>query len=586
MAETIISPGVLTREQDNTFLPPAGVLVAGAAFVGPTVKGPVEDPTVVSSYTEYKAIFGSNFYSGSTAEEYLTSIAVKNYFSQGGTSALITRVVSGSFTPANSTLVLRSGSASETSFTLATISEGIIMNGVTSSVYTSSDEYSDGSLRSGSADNLRWEVTNVNENKGTFTLLIRRGDDTLKDKTVLETYTNLSLDPESPNYIARAIGNQYRALQGSGADVYLQPIGEYVNKSKYVRVVSVDKPTPRYLATDGTSINLIPGTSNSYAQYLPKPASGSFYGATGTLVQAGVQALYFDQISATNAQGLRIGDYTNAINLLANKDEYIFNVISAPGLNLTDHNSTVSSLITLAENRGDCLAVVDTTGYNGSIGDVESAADAVDSSYAATYWPWVQTISETGKAVWVPAGTLIPGVYAFTDRSAAPWIAPAGLTRGGLGTVTQAARKVTQAQRDTLYTANVNPIASFPGFGVVVYGQKTLQKKASALDRVNVRRLLIELKNQLANVAKTVVFEQNTEATRDRFLSRVNPYLKSVVERQGLYAYEVIMDESNNTADVIDRNMLVGQVRIQPTRTIEYIVLDFVLDPTGATFGA
>ena len=180
---------------------------------------------------------------------------------------------------------------------------------------------------------------------------------------------------------------------------------------------------------------------------------------------------------------------------------------------------------------------------------------------------------------------MIPGVYAFNDRSAEAWFAPAGLNRGSLTTVVRAERKLTNGNRNTLYTSNVNPIATFPNSGVVVFGQKTLQKKASALDRVNVRRLLISLKSFISQIADTLVFEQNTITTRNNFLSSVNPYLESVQQRQGLFAFKVVMDDSNNTPDVIDRNQLVGQIYIQPTRTAEFIYLDFNIQPTGATFG-
>jgi len=153
-------------------------------------------------------------------------------------------------------------------------------------------------------------------------------------------------------------------------------------------------------------------------------------------------------------------------------------------------------------------------------------------------------------------------------------------------TLSKLRKKLTRTQRDTLYSANINPIATFPGSGISVFGQKTLQKKKSALDRVNVRRLLIDLKKFLGDTAKSLVFEQNTNATRNSFLATVNPYLESVVQRQGLYAYRVVMDETNNTADTIDRNQLIGQVFIQPAKTVEFVVLDFTIEPTGATFTA
>ena len=179
---------------------------------------------------------------------------------------------------------------------------------------------------------------------------------------------------------------------------------------------------------------------------------------------------------------------------------------------------------------------------------------------------------------------MIAGVYAYNDKVAATWFAPAGINRGGLSTVIRAAQKLPQSSRDVLYDGKVNPIATFPGTGTVVYGQKTLQVNSSALDRVNVRRLLITLKSYISQVANNLVFEQNTNATRNQFLNQVNPYLETVQQKQGLYAFKVVMDDTNNTADVIDRNQLIGQIYLQPTKTAEFIYLDFNITPTGATF--
>jgi phage tail sheath protein FI len=230
---------------------------------------------------------------------------------------------------------------------------------------------------------------------------------------------------------------------------------------------------------------------------------------------------------------------------------------------------------------------VDLVPYGSSVSTVTTQAAARNTSYAASYWPWLQVIEpNSGQLVWIPASALIPSVYAFNDSVSEPWFAPAGINRGGLDQVVRPEVKLTQAQRDSLYSGKVNPIASFPATGVVVYGQKTLQTKASALDRVNVRRLLIALKNYISDTAQTLVFEQNTIATRNAFISQVNPYLETVQQNQGLYAFKVIMDESNNSADVIDRNQMIGQIYIQPTKTAEFIYLDFNILPTGATFPA
>lgn len=577
MAESIISPGVYTRENDISFIQPAPI-AAGAAFIGPTVKGPVKQPTVVTSYNEYVRKFGTVFQSGSGNHEFFTSMAVRNYFGQGGQTALITRVVSGSYTSATSTHISSSIHDSDQPFVLKTLGQGVIYNNATSSLHAiENDNYlnTDGSLISGSADNLRWEIANRNNELGTFSLLIRRGDDNSNNKVILETFNNVSLDPNSDNYIERVVGNQELTFDGSVNRV----TGEYPNRSNYIRVSAVNLPTLNYLGTDGLTVN-VDADGISYSASLPAVTSGSFYNAAGD-VKAGAN-LY--QNISTQTQGLVADNYTDAITLLANKDEYQFNIVAAPGITDIHHGTVVDSLVALAEERGDCIAVVDLVGHGDSVADVATEAAGQNSSYAATYWPWVQLQSAANKAVWAPASVVIPGVYAFTDNASAPWFAPAGLVRGGIPGVIQTELKLTKAQRDTLYAAKVNPIATFPGTGISIMGQKTLQTKASALDRVNVRRLLIELKKFIGDQARNLVFEQNTIATRNRFLATVNPYLESVVQRQGLYAYRVVMDDTNNTADVVDRNQLVGQIFIQPTKTVEFVVLDFTIEPTGATF--
>ena len=749
MAETLISPGVLARENDQSFIQGQPV-EAGAAIVGPAAKGPVGIPTLVTSFSEYQAVFGGAVTSGSSEYTYLTSISANNYFSQGGESLLVTRVVSGSFQGASSdrmyneaesgvidtgaslsvssggeggaassytvtptgslsgegasltivtsnsngkllggldaltssisqnssdavdntyslspttdgsgtgavlnvvvsasavssitatstgsgyaagdTLTIGTGSIGGTTasivtlqssdlfvevtstsvvsggsgyavgevlsvaggqigsasdlsysalgagdvingvpFVLTTLSEGEMMN-------NSGSSFSNGALASGSVDNVRWEIASRNTGSGTFSLLVRRGNDSHRNKSILETWSNLSLDPKSPNYVEKVIGNTSYSIVEDGTDSYVRSQGEYINRSKYVRVSAVNYKTPDYFDNAGDA-------KSEFTASLPLVSSGSFTGGEGKLF--GADAKFYDAIGS-DVQGLDQLDYTSSIQLLSNKDDYRFNLLTAPGLNNSDHSTAVSLLVSTAETRQDCIAVIDLDGYGTNIGTMIGNAAAFDSSYAATYWPWLQTVDPNiGQVVWVPASTMIPGVYAFTDRSSDAWFAPAGLTRGALGNVTKAERKLTTTNRDSLYEANINPIATFPGTGVVVFGQKTLQKRASALDRVNVRRLLIQLKSFISQVADNLVFEQNTIATRNIFLGQVNPYLESVQQRQGLYAFKVVMDDTNNTPDVIDRNQLVGQIYIQPTRTAEFIMLDFNVLPTGAVF--
>ena len=571
MAETLLSPGVLARENDQSFLT-AQPVQAGAAILGPTVKGPTV-PTVVTTYSQYQNVFGTTVESGSDVYTYFTSIAAYNYFQQGGDSLLVGRVTNGAYTAASSSII-PTGSGGPTTglspFVLETLSKGTIMN-------SDSTELSGGALNSGSADNLRWEITGTNTSSGTFSLLIRRGDDTTNSKTVLETWTGLSLDPKASNYITRVIGDQTQNIATDGTTYYVQTSGSFPNASKYVRVSAVNYKTPDYFDNNGTA-------KVQYTGSLPTAASGTFGAADGTPFTERT-ANFYENVSSVDTQGVTGSDYTTMLNLLGNTDEYQFNIISVPGLNKADHSSEISTVISNAQNRGDNIAVVDMDGYGTALATIATQAGGIDSSYAATYWPWVQTIDpDTGDSVWVPASTLIPAVYAFNDNSTEAWFAPAGFNRGGLSTAIRAERKLTQGDRDTLYNANVNPIATFPNQGVVVFGQKTLQKRASALDRVNVRRLLIELKGFISQIGDTLLFDQNTIATRNSFLAQVNPYLTSVQQRQGLFAFKVVMDESNNTADVIDRNELVGAIYIQPTKTAEFIYLDFNITPTGATF--
>ena len=575
MAETLISPGVLARENDQSFVT-AQPTVRGAAIIGPSVKGPVERPILISSYSSYQNIFGGVLESGSGQFTYLTSIAANQYFQNGGNSLLVTRVVSSSanWTSATSSLI-PAISASASTFVLETISEGEIMN-------SNGPTGSNNTLISGSSDNIRWEIASSNTSSGVFSLLIRRGNDTQNNKVILESFNNISLDPFSPNYISRAIGDITTNIASGDGSTYLQESGSFPNISSYVRVKEVNLATPYYFNNDGSAKLEFTGS-------IPAIGSGSVQGNFGSGVgsnipSVGTRANFYGDIG-TSTQGLVGADYNSAIALLANQDAYQYNVISAPGLLTSKHAAQTTALMQNAISRGDNIAVVDTVELGSNIGSVITQAAGVDNSYTSTYWPWLQTVDpNTGMLVYIPASTFIPGIYAFTDASSDPWFAPAGITRGGMGQVVRAERKLTSANRDTLYEANVNPIATFPNQGVVVFGQKTLQKAASALDRINVRRLLITLKDYISQIADNLVFEQNTIATRQNFLTQVNPYLENVQQRQGLYAFKVVMDESNNTPDVIDRNELIGQLFLQPTKTAEFILLDFNVLPTGATF--
>ena len=787
MAEKIVSPGVFTNEVDASFLP-AAVGDIGAVVVGPTVKGPALTPTVVSSFSEYQAVFGDVFKSGSSYYSYLTSLTAQNYL-RNGSSLTVVRVMGDGFSGAeaeisssvnpyvvgggkvhsgsinltlagnkqrfvgygnshnahhfsasitavnaqgvkgdtthfvvahpdsaslsssiassigfvsghknNSSRVIFVPSGSTPTLTTANLTNAInshsihglpisatstgtvvtcsfavdgengtpgafcratdafgggIKLAVTASLgaddnphngtpsgsipfitqsggalattrFATTQQFQGGSdfsttnvsfklktigdgtylnnsgtvgtndlLTSGTKDNVRFEIVNTNQKKGTFTVVIRQGNDTTKRKSVLETFTNVSLDPNTSNYIGKAIGDAFLTIAGSPAEPFLTYTGEYPQKSKYVFVSDI-KVTPDYLDENGV-VRLSEQSASLPAGFGSGSRSGSFNGSfsggsDGTLTHP--QAFY-DDISSTNTQGFNLGvtavreQYLKALNLLANADEYDFNLLMIPGIirSLSNHTSVVTKAVDVCESRGDAFCLFDIVGYGDSITNVKTEAKGEDSNYAATYWPWVMTSDPSlGRQCWVPPSTVVAGMYAFNDKVSHEWFAPAGLNRGTLDTVSQAERKLTQGNRDELYDVNVNPIATFPGQGVVVFGQKTLQKKSSALDRVNVRRLLIRVKKFIAASSRFLLFEQNNAATRGRFLNIANPFLEQVQSQSGLSAFRVVMDDSNNTPDTIDRNQLVGQILLQPTKTAEFITLDFTILPTGAAF--
>ena len=300
-------------------------------------------------------------------------------------------------------------------------------------------------------------------------------------------------------------------------------------------------------------------------------------------------------ITATNVMGLNCSTpvslgtlaYRKAIDTVANPDEFDINMLVLPGILNVYHGSVITYANDMAEGRGDTFFFFDPVGLEGSVADAIDAVTGIDSNYSATYYPWIKMYdNDNTKYMWVPPTVVIAAVMAFNDKVGAPWYAPAGLNRGGISEAVQVYTRLTQAERDDLYDGRVNPIVTFINQGIVTWGQKTLQVKASALDRINVRRLLIELKKYIASATKYLVFEQNTVQTRTRFINIVTPYLDSVQQKQGLYTFKVVMDETNNTPDVIDRNMMVGAIWLQPTKTAEMIKIDFNITPTGATFGA
>ena len=547
-------------------------------------------------------------------------------------------------------------------------------------------------------DNIRPAGSIAGSDYGAFSLRLRRVDvdgtinaqlspfavssDSDRRPEIVEQFNNLTLDPNSPNFIARVIGDKYQAIDANGkVTIY----GDYANLSRHIWV-----EVPESVKDQGISPDLVPfgfaalveplpdtgfqgcpsasavgylnhslnkrtqildnvynkslyygfdytdADNHNYLKPLPKddttngyntafnlsnesqhPSASLDSGAGDSITPAGSTINLstkkfvvpfqggFDgynpsrfvgldtNISAANLLGFDLSTaekdgslaYKRGINAVSNPDEYDINLMVTPGANHRLHSVITTHAKNTCEDRGDAFYIMDSAAYGDNINTVTNTVKAFDSNYAATYYPWVKILdTDINKPVWVPPSVVVPGAIAYNDQVAFEWFAPAGLNRGSLTEVIETADRVTHEERDDLYEGRVNPIATFPGQGVCIWGQKTLQGKPSALDRVNVRRLLIAVKKFIASATRYLVFENNTSATRNRFLNIANPYLESVQQRQGLYAFKVIMDATNNTPDVIDRNQMVGELFLQPAKAAEFIVLDFNILPTGAAF--
>ena len=527
----------------------------------------------------------------------------------------------------------------------------------------------------GNNENTRFKVSISNvkaagEDGGTdystFSVTIRSFADTDKRKSVLETFNNVNLDPSSPNFIARRIGDRFLTIDSNGK---ITENGDWVNNSKYVRVEVAAQGSypvsaapfahgaytnPIYVGGDETLVPAVvyqtassgntagsplyyagfdfetAGVKLDNANYLaPIPNNAS----TGSNVDFGFDSQLSYVMSGSDSSDMvkrqfslafqsgfdgqspairiaKAGDtdwgvantqgfdcssatasgsvaYTKALNAVSNPDEWDINMLVTPGIVRSLHPSVTTKAIDIVEARQDAFYIADFNDFDDTIAEATAQATAVDSNYAATYYPWVKTVdTNTNKLVTVPPSVLMPAVFAANDAIAAEWFAPAGLNRGGIVGAVSVLNRLTHSERDTLYENKVNPIAAFPGQGIVAFGQKTLQDKSSALDRINVRRLLITVKKFVASTSRFLVFEQNTAQTRGKFINTVQPYLEGIQQRQGLYAFKVVMDETNNTPDVVDRNILAGQIFLQPTKTAEFIVIDFNILPTGASFSA
>ena len=424
-----------------------------------------------------------------------------------------------------------------------------------------------------------------------------------------KSHTDITYDPGYPDYLRRLPTGygQVDTISGPPADRAYS----WVFSLDDVRtVIDGDIASSAFFQSgsrrDGDSLTAM---SSSYKQILDEGYdrfTSPLYGGFDGLDIYEAEPFRNSRIASTDTQfnNYAYNTIKRAIDTCADPEFVETNLMTVPGVtakNLTKH------LIDTCESRADAMAVIDiedvytpftenTNSFQSNVGTVDSAISSLrsrdlNSSYAATYYPWVQIRDpNTSKLVWVPPSVAALGTYASSEAKSELWFAPAGFTRGGLTEgaaglpVVNTSERLVRTDRDKLYTANINPIANFPSEGIVIFGQKTLQVTPSALDRINVRRLMIFLKKEVSRIAAGILFDQNVKATWSRFLAKVNPFLGSVMSRLGITEFKVVLDETTTTADLIDRNILYAKIFLKPARSIEFIAIDFVISRTGASF--
>lgn len=459
-----------------------------------------------------------------------------------------------------------------------------------------------------------------------FNVMVRAYNDTDKKPTILQAFYDLDLNPTSDNYIAKRIGDAYSQFDVASSKIKLN--GDFANVSKYIRVVASDLVKSGTIAKLGDVystakipfISAAPGVINEYPtvytsseqvvapnthqgyntnlfeiQYLSNPTFTTA-SITESITMTGNYTIPFyggfdginpsngtktDQntlfgFDVTNTSSLGYLAYKKALDMVKHVDEFDIDLISIAGINLQDTSKRdiYEYAIQIAQNRGDCVVVADAGRQTQSnVNSVVNVTQDFDTSFGGVYFPSVKKRCPFTKTFpTLPVSTLIPAVIAYTELVSQPHYAPAGINRGALD-VLQATVKLSKSDRDLLYSSRINPIASFASNGTIVWGQKTLQKSSSALDRLNVRILLNRIKKWVQVYGKTVLFDNNTSSLRQLFTMGVQKYLQNIVATNGLYAFKFKMDQTNNTPDVIDRNQLVGQIWIKPSKTAEYIIL-------------
>jgi len=609
-----VSPGVYVREVDlSLYVPALSTTIVG--MVGRSTKGPTNEKTYITNQQQFAEVFGPP---DSTVG--FEAYAALQYLRRGRQLWFV-RVVGPAAEEASGNLVAvvdevadeslgdGDGSTLIFDFTLATVPVKPGTLGVTTTPTTIAEPVliSDdgaGGFDSGVAVTggavvaaVDTALSTINYSTGAIHLVFNTGEapETGTDN-ITGTYTPLTT---TDTYTLTAVTEG----EWGNSISYTLSVTDAVNKTYKLMIYYEGSAVERYenLVDDPTDgVNDLETRVNGVSDYVTAEQLGTL---TSFVPNENTTPIYLaggdsdaGNIEAADIIGLE-WDATlqqpTGLHLLASPSATDLNLLCAPGWS---EASVVTELIAICEARGDCMAIIDPPSdlrpsevvdwHNGQ-GTWEGVHAAFNSSYAALYWPWVKVYDAHNRQyVWTPPSGHILAVYAYTDQSTESWFAPAGMNRGHVISGVDIAYDPTRGEMDLLYGDGnaVNPIERFTQDGIVVWGQRTLQRKPSALDRVNVRRLMLYLQKAISTAVRYLVFEPNDDKTWKLFGHAVTPFLNDVRQRRGLYDFRVKCDETTNTPDVIDRNEMRAQIFLKPVKSAEFIQVDLVITTTGTNF--
>jgi hypothetical protein len=550
-----ISPGVQVSEVDLTTVVPS-VLTTAGAFAGTFKWGPADTIKLIDNEINLVKTFGKP--DSNSAVSFFTAA---NFLSYGNNLSLVRAVGSSASNASNTGSILvknedvfqstyLSANNTNTYGSFVARYPGVLGNSIKVAVCANTSTFSSWTYKSyfSAAPGTSDYASSVGGSNDEIHIIVidDTGDITGSAGTVLETYPFVSVASD--------------ASQNGQSNYYKQVI---FNQSKYVYAVD----PVAYATTSAT---------------WDKPAAGASFARPATNQVVTMSGGADSTPSAANVQ--------SAYDFFANKDIIDISLVLTGDAAVATQQYVIDNI---ANARKDCVAFISPR-YSDVVNQAGNESTNIQSwltslgrssSYVVADSGWKYQLDKYNNVYrWIPLNADVAGLCVFTDSIRDPWFSPAGFNRGAIKNAIKLSWNPSKTFRDTLYAAGVNPVVSFPGQGTVLFGDKTLQSKPSAFDRINVRRLFITLEKAISEAAKFSMFELNDEFTRAQFVSLVTPFLRDIQGRRGIVDFKVVCDTTNNTPQVIDSNQFVGDIYIKPARSINYIQLNFVAVATGVDF--